>query len=196
MNQITITDGRGDLYQWDTGRSVAADFECAQLHFANRLMEPAYVVETVSEDGAWRAAIPEELLQVALPIRVWAVVVDEDGEYTRVERAFRVLPKAKPADYVYTPTDQLTLQAVQGQIGDLFDLNTDAKDTLVDAINEVAAGGGGGGVGYKIGSGLKVERGTLMVDAAEAVERDNTLPITSAAVFVEVGNINALLELI
>lgn len=49
--------------------------------------------------------------------------------------------------------------------------------------------------GYQIGSGLKLDAATntLSVDTADAVEEDNTKPITSAAVFVEVGNIEALL---
>lgn len=53
----------------------------------------------------------------------------------------------------------------------------------------------GGGTPYRIGHGLKLdeETNTLSVDAAEAVERDNTLPITSAAVYTTVGNIEALL---
>lgn len=53
-----------------------------------------------------------------------------------------------------------------------------------------------GGAPYKIGYGLKVLDNTLMVDAADAVEQDNTKPVTSAAVFTEVGNINALLATI
>ena len=57
----------------------------------------------------------------------------------------------------------------------------------LDAVNT------GGGTSYKIGHGLKVEDGTLMVDTADAVEQDNTLPVTSAAVFVQTGNIEALL---
>lgn len=52
---------------------------------------------------------------------------------------------------------------------------------------------GGGTVPYKIGDGLKVVEGTLMVDAADVVEEDNTKPVSSAAVFVEIGNIEALL---
>lgn len=54
----------------------------------------------------------------------------------------------------------------------------------------------GGGMPYKIGYGLKVLDNTLMVDAADAVEQDNTKPVTSAAVYTEVGNINALLATI
>lgn len=47
-----------------------------------------------------------------------------------------------------------------------------------------------------LGTGLKVEDGTLMVDTADEVEQDNTKPITAAAVYAEVGNINALLATI
>ena len=49
---------------------------------------------------------------------------------------------------------------------------------------------------YKIGSGLKVENGTLSVDVVNDVEKDNTKPITSAAVHVTVGNIEAILKTI
>ena len=43
---------------------------------------------------------------------------------------------------------------------------------------------------------LKFEKGVLSVNTAKAVEQNNTLPITSAAVHVTVGNIEALLETI
>ena len=56
-----------------------------------------------------------------------------------------------------------------------------------------APGGSDGAVPYKIGAGLKVVEGELMVDTANAVEQDNTRPVTSAAVYVEIGNIEALL---
>lgn len=61
-------------------------------------------------------------------------------------------------------------------------------------------GGDGGGDpgtgGYIIGDGLKLEGRRLSVDTATTVDEDNTKPITSAAVFTEIGNINALLETI
>lgn len=56
--------------------------------------------------------------------------------------------------------------------------------------------GGGGGINYEIGSGLKVEGNVLSVDTATEVEKDNTLPITSAAVYTTVGNIDVLLSTI
>lgn len=88
-------------------------------------------------------------------------------------------------------------QKVLAEIGNLEDLTTADKSSLVAAINEVHETGGGGGMNYRIGHGLKVTGGnTLEVDTAEEAEQDNTLPITSAAVYTTVGNIEILLETI
>lgn len=86
---------------------------------------------------------------------------------------------------------------IQAEIGNLEDLETGDKSNLVAAINEVAQSGGGG-TKYQIGSGLILDAktNTLAVDTADAVERDNTKPITSAGVYLEIGNINALLATI
>lgn len=48
--------------------------------------------------------------------------------------------------------------------------------------------------GFQVGSGLVMEAGVLSVNCAQSVEQDNSLPVTSAAVFTEIGNIDSLLE--
>ena len=190
---ITIADGRGALWQWDTGRRVKiTDGDgVKQVHYQNRCFGRSVDVD-VGADGT--AIIPDELLQDWHPLTAYAYVTDDTGAYTMVQQDFIVHKRAKPAGYTYTPTDQMTLQTIQRQIGDLADLTTEAKDTLVAAINE-AARTGGGGTKYRIGNGLKLDTktNTLAVDTADAVERDNTKPITSTAVYAVVGNINALL---
>lgn len=51
--------------------------------------------------------------------------------------------------------------------------------------------------GVIVGEDLEITpEGVLSVTKATSVEEDNTHPITAAAVYVEVGNINALLETI
>lgn len=104
---------------------------------------------------------------------------------------------------------------IQAMIGNLDDLDTDAKSSLVAAINEALTKGGGEvdpaavqkivedylkanpPSPVKAGNGLKIaEDGTLSVDTANKAEKDNTKPITSAGVYLEIGNIDALLATI
>lgn len=86
--------------------------------------------------------------------------------------------------------------SIQSQIGNLADLTTSARRNLVEAINEAARSGGGGGMPYELGTTLKVVDGVLDVNTSDAPEQDNTQPITSAAVYSTVGNIEALLSTI
>lgn len=67
----------------------------------------------------------------------------------------------------------------------------DKQEIVDEVLKQVPSGGGGGD--YVIGDGLKLEGVVLSVDTATSVEEDNTKPITSAAVFQTVGNIEILL---
>ena len=139
---ITIADGRGALWQWDTGRRLRVGSGVEQIHYQNKCFGRSVDVD-VGTDGT--AIIPDELLQDWHPLTAYAYVTDDTGAYTMVQQDFIVHKRARPSDYVYTPTDQMTLQTIQRQIGDLDDLATGAKDTLVAAINEAARSGGGAG---------------------------------------------------
>ena len=49
--------------------------------------------------------------------------------------------------------------------------------------------------GVKVGKNLKIdETGRLSVDITDKVSEDNTKPVTSGAVYTEVGNIESLLK--
>ena len=104
---------------------------------------------------------------------------------------------------------------IQAAMGNLDDLDTDAKSSLVAAVNEALTKGGGEvdpaavqkavedylkanpPSPVKAGNGLSMaEDGTLSVDTVDKAEKDNTKPITSAGVYTEIGNINALLATI
>lgn len=138
---LTLNDGRSELWQWDTGRTLSVDADCSQVHFSNKVFGRSIDVDVV--DGA--AIIPDILLQTDKDLNVWAFVGTAENGYTKISKTFKVNRRNKPADYVFTPTEQMTLQMIQRQIGDLADLTTDAKDTLVAAINEAARTGGGAG---------------------------------------------------
>ena len=155
-------------------------------------------------ESAWdgnKVVVPHEILADAGPIaRVGVYGANADGLIlpTVWVTLGKVMPAAEPSgDPGADPTLPIWAQ-LQSQIGDLDDLQTYNKGNLVDAINEARSSGGSGGVGYTIGDGLKLDAATntLSVDTAAAVEKDNTKPVTSAAVYTEVGNINALLATI
>lgn len=149
---LELADGRGELFQWDTGRIIEfGEDAVSQAHFTSteKVTDIPYTVEV--KNG--KAAIPDELLQVPGKLIVYAWVSDTNGGYTEVQVNFPVFARPKPSDYVYTPTDQMTLQTIQRQIGDLADLTTEAKDTLVAAINEVARTGGAGSMDLRVADG-------------------------------------------
>lgn len=71
-------------------------------------------------------------------------------------------------------------------------INEDSIKAAVDAYlkdNPV----GSGGVQFEVDQTLSLVNGVLSVNTADVVEQDNTLPITSAAVHVSIGNIEVLL---
>lgn len=146
--------------------------------------------------------VPHEVLAVpGRHARVGVYGADESGVVlpTVWVSLGKVQPGADPSGDASADPSLPVWAQLQKQIGDLDNLKTYNKGNLVDAINEArSSGGGSGGGGYTIGDGLKLDAATntLSVDTAEAVEKDNTKPVTSAAVYTEVGNINALLATI
>lgn len=145
--------------------------------------------------------VPHEVLAVpGRHARVGVYGADESGVVlpTVWVSLGKVQPGADPSGDASADPSLPVWAQIQKQIGDLDDLQTYNKGNLVQAINEARQSGGGSGGGYTIGDGLKLDAATntLSVDTAAAVEKDNTKPVTSAAVYTEVGNINALLATI
>ena len=162
---IKLADGRGSLYQWDTGRQVECDAE--QVHFSNHHYGTSIDVDV--KDG--KATIPNQLLTSATPLKAWAWVKDSNGEYTKEEQIFTVEKRNKPSDYVYTPAEIKTWQDLQNQIGDLNNLKTAHKDNLVNAINDAALGGGGGSV-----DSVNGKTGAVVLTAEDInYDNDNTV---------------------
>lgn len=76
---------------------------------------------------------------------------------------------------------------------------TPGTNISIDENNVISSSGGGGGsCGSSYIKSTSEDfnvstEGKLTLNKASYVEKDNTKPITSAAVYTEVGNINALL---
>lgn len=141
--------GGAELWQWDTGRQI----DCAGLQAGTKVQFAYSDTQTLSTavktaGGASVADVPNQLLLRSGALMVYAYVTEADGvSYTQYAARLNVQARPKPDDYVYTPTEVQSWQTIRGEIGDLDDLTTTAKNNLVAAINEAAQTGGGGGDG-------------------------------------------------
>lgn len=97
------------------------------------------------------------------------------------------------------PTPDIYTQLLT-TIGNLANLKTMDKSSLVAAINEIfmtgGGGSGGGGTAFEVGHGLQMKDNTLSVNSVSDFEGDNTLPCTASLVQTTVGNIEVLLATI
>lgn len=104
MAALQVLDG--ELWQWDTGREVEV-VGCEQVHFAKSTTGTCYTVAVANS----KAKIPDELLQAAGRVYTWAYITDEAyGGRTRIEALWDVKRRAKPAEYIYEPSDQRTIK--------------------------------------------------------------------------------------
>lgn len=105
---LTLNDGRSELWQWDTGRTLTVDADCSQVHFSNKVFGRSIDVDVV--DGA--AIIPDVLLQTDKDFTVWAFVGTAENGYTKISKTFKVNRRNKPADYVFTPVEQTNIAEI------------------------------------------------------------------------------------
>jgi hypothetical protein len=112
---LTLNDGRSELWQWDTGRTLSVDAECSQVHFGRNVYGRSIDVDVV--DGV--ATIPDILLQTEKELTAWAYVGTAENGYTKISKVFKVNKRNKPADYVFTPTEQVTLDKILERLKEL-----------------------------------------------------------------------------
>lgn len=125
---LTLNDGRPELWQWDTGRTLAVDADCSQVHFSNKVFGRSVDVDVV--DGV--AIIPDALLQTDKDLNVWAFVGTAENGYTKISKTFKVNRRNKPADYVFTPQEQILLK-------DAITIAETAKSSATAAVSSAAA---------------------------------------------------------
>ena len=136
---ITLDDGRTELWQWDTGRKIVVDDKSvSEVHFSKYSSNQAITREVVNG----KAEIPNFLLQDTHAVTVYAYAGSVENGYTMAEKTFNVVKKPKPANYVETEEDKAILAKLKAAIGDLSELQTEAKNNLVSAINEAVASSG------------------------------------------------------
>ena len=130
---LTLNDGRSELWQWDTGRTLAVDADCSQVHFSNKVFGRSIDIDVI--DGV--ATIPDILLQTDKDLNVWAFVGTAENGYTKISKTFKVNRRNKPADYVFTPPDQTSLEEIKERI-DALEEKQD-PDAIKNAVDDYLA---------------------------------------------------------
>lgn len=122
-----LDDGRSFVYQWDTGRVLKLiDFsQCSIVNFFNPDSDQAYTVKTSIKDGVICVNIPNELLQKEKKIKAYATGIDANGQYVQLDVVIDLIPRQKPADYVYEPTEIMTFESV---LADVQQMKTDTQN--------------------------------------------------------------------
>ena len=109
---LELNDGRSELWQWDTGRTLIVDADCSQVHFSNKVFG-----RSIDVNVAYGVAIiPDVLLQTDNDLNVWAFSGTAENGYTKISKTFKVNRRNKPADYVFTPTDQTSLEEIKERV--------------------------------------------------------------------------------
>lgn len=127
---LTLNDGRSELWQWDTNRKLTVDAECSQVHFSNKVFGRSFDVDVIG--GV--ATIPDILLQTEKDLNVWAFVGTSENGYTKISKTFKVNRRNKPADYVFTPPDQTSLEEIKEKIEHLESIQD--PDAIKNAVED------------------------------------------------------------
>lgn len=127
---LTLNDGRSELWQWDTGRTVSVDADCSQVHFSNKVFGRSIDVDVL--DGV--AIIPDVLLQTDKELIAWAFVGTPENGYTKISKVFKVNRRNKPSDYVFTPPEQTTLGEILERLDDLESVKV--PDAVKNAVED------------------------------------------------------------
>ena len=137
---LELNDGRSELWQWDTGRTLTVDTDCSQVHFSNKVFG-----RSIDVNVAYGVAIiPDVLLQTDNDLNVWAFSGTAENGYTKISKTFNVNRRNKPADYVFTPVEQTTINQLKSDLVRLENLLIQIQDklnqgTVVDniTVNEI-----------------------------------------------------------
>lgn len=125
-----IADGRECFYAWDLDRQIVVeDPSIVEVHFCNRTDECSLVVEVRDEDGIRVANVPNILLQSNFDVRVFGY----DGKATLHDKVFKVKPRTRPADYVYTEVEIKRYEDLSKRIDEL-EKNGVSEEVIDNAI--------------------------------------------------------------
>ena len=185
------------LYQWDRGQRVIlrGTPDGARVDFALCGSDKSVTKDIYEDLGVLFCDIPDTLLMGSGQLHGYIYEEDDERGETVFSFVYQIIPRPKPDDYV-EPEEVLLWHELDRRISELEE-NGVSEDRIAAAVDKyLKENPPEAGVQFETGETLRLENGILSVNTADRAEEDNTLPITSAAVYTQVGNIEALLKTI
>lgn len=185
------------LYQWDRGqrvilRGVPDDM---RVDFALCRSDKAVSKDIYTEAGMAFCDIPDTLLMESGQLHGYIYKEEDERGETVFSFVYQIIPRPKPEDYV-EPEEVLLWHELDRRISELEE-NGVSEDKIAAAVDKyLKENPPETGVQFETDDTLRLENGILSVNTADRAEQDNTLPITSAAVHTQLGNIETLLKTI
>lgn len=187
---IDLENNRRYIDQWSLDQRVQIDNflpgTWVEFSYRHDSKDNTLITEAYEEDGHIFADIPNVLMQSFGYLNVYVRPSVNDAAHTPEEKQIKVVRKEKPEHYTYTETPTISYQALAKRIDDI-------DKNIAQAVSEYLEKNP---VELKTDETISMENGVLSVNTTNAMEQDNTLPITSAGVYATVGNIEALLKTI
>lgn len=81
--KIRLSDGRAQLWQWDTGVRVVMDEQCDCVQYSAQHLGATVDVDVDAEGGVWSAMVPDALLQISGSTDKFFATESKSVMYTR-----------------------------------------------------------------------------------------------------------------
>lgn len=129
---FTLKKDIPQLYQWDSNvKLIVEDDRINQVQFSQRFSRTASCVKV--ENG--ECFIPNEFLQSYYDIFAYACIVDNDGQVCEFSEMFTVFARPKPDNYIYTPTEIITIKRIEDELNKKFEaLAKEIEDNMETAV--------------------------------------------------------------
>lgn len=144
---IRIEGNKSALYQWDLNQRVvltdiASISAGIEVHYSitYNLEESCLVAPSYFENGNIYADIPNKLLQQSGVVSVYLYVQDENKAWTEHRVEIIIIPRSKPANYVYTETqtEVFSFKELEKRIEEIHNdngqLSTLIKEDMLPAV--------------------------------------------------------------
>lgn len=140
-----IYKGGEHFYQWDLGQRLEIeDATITKVHFCNGLNDCSYVCDVFTQEGKRLVEVPNILLQTTNRVRAYGCISeDADTHFAKDMEIFRVIPKNKPDEYIFTEEEIKNYTVIEDRIitieNDIDHLEELGLNTLESRIDNIVA---------------------------------------------------------